>query len=51
MNYSYQKRPIQENQFLGHVLVVVAFAVAILLGWKVFTMFFIGLIIGAMFNE
>ena len=49
MNYSYQKQ--ERNQFLGHVLVIVAFAVAILLGWKVFTMFIIGLIIGAMFNE
>ena len=49
MNYSYQKQ--ERNQFLGQVLVVIAFAVAILLGWKVFTMFFIGLIIGAMSNE
>ena len=49
MNYSYQKQ--EGNQFLGQVLVVVAFTVAILLGWEVFTMFFVGLIIGAMFNE
>lgn len=49
MNYSYQKQ--EGNKFLGQVLVIVAFTVAILLGWKVFTMFFIGLIIGAMSNE